>query len=210
MKARIPNILTIGRVLLAVVVFAALSIYRYPEGNAWALPLALVLFVAAALTDALDGYLARRWNVVSVFGRILDPAADKVLVMGSFVFLASPSFAPAGGGAVVTGVAAWMVVVILARELLVTSVRAVFESAGANFSADWAGKAKMILQSVCIPLVLLLVWLADDAALHAGGWARWAIDISVWLTVAATVVSLWPYLARARTLMRAPEAGAAR
>jgi len=142
---------------------AVLSIYRFPDTNAWALPVALVLFVVAALTDALDGYLARKWQVVSVFGRIMDPFADKVLILGAFVMLAGPQFFATDEllWTQVAGVTPWMVVVILGRELLVTTIRAVLESQGVDFSAKWSGKVKMIVQSVGIPVIMLIVIGAD-------------------------------------------------
>lgn len=203
-RAVIPNTLTVGRLVLAGVFFALIEIGLRGVEDPWHEPddrrttvllVALGLFVIAAITDALDGYLARKWNAISKFGRVMDPFADKILVLGAFVMLAGPSFQAPGVHELpdlqVSGVAPWMVVLILARELLVTSVRGFFESQGVDFSADLAGKLKMILQSAVIPLVLLLMALADMAP---GSTARWAIDISVWLTVLVTLVSCLPYV----------------
>ena len=151
LRRRIPNALTWSRVVMTVVFVAVLSVYRFPDQNAWALPVGLALFVAAALTDALDGWLARRWGVVSTFGRIVDPLADKVLVLGAFVMLTGIAW---------SGVAAWMAVVILGRELLVTTIRGVLEGKGIDFSAIASGKAKMIVQSIGVPMILcLLIWM---------------------------------------------------
>jgi len=150
-RRHIPNALTIARLALTVVFVALLSVYRFPDQHAWALPVALVVFIVAALTDALDGYLARRWNVISVFGRIMDPFADKLLILGAFVMLV-----PIEG----SGVASWMVVVILGRELLVTTIRGVLEGRGVDFSAARSGKLKMIAQSVAAPVILgSLIWM---------------------------------------------------
>jgi len=193
--ASIPNALTLARVAMTVAFVALLSAYRLAESSDWIPLLAAILFAFAAATDALDGYLARRWRVVSVFGRIMDPLADKVLVLGAFVLLAGPAFAQEGRQ--VSGVLPWMAVVILARELLVTSLRSVLEARGVDFSAKAAGKWKMILQSLAVPAILLLVALADPEAL-AVGWARWTVDLLVWITVAATAISAWPYVAAAR------------
>ena len=117
----------------------------------------------------------------------MDPFADKVLVLGAFAFLAAPLFSyviTREGSDLVryqaSGVSAWMVVLILARELLVTSIRAAFESRGVDFSATASGKWKMILQSVVIPLVLVIIAF-DHAA--PGSPARWIIDVAIWLTV---------------------------
>ncbi|TVQ31233.1 MAG: CDP-diacylglycerol--glycerol-3-phosphate 3-phosphatidyltransferase [Phycisphaeraceae bacterium] len=196
LRRALPNQLTTLRLVMAGFFVVALSLYAFPDGRPWTLPVAIVIFVLASATDALDGWLARRWNVVSTYGRVMDPLADKVLVLAAFVLLAGPSFTDAETGRIVSGVAPWMVVVILARELLVTSVRAVFESAGVSFGAAWAGKLKMILQSAAAPLILLLVWTGDSATLD-DGWRRWTIDGLVWATVLATVLSAWPYVAKA-------------
>ena len=199
-RASIPNRLTLARLAITVAVIAVLALYDHPTGPAWALPLAAILFVAAALTDTLDGYLARRWNVVSRFGRIMDPFADKALVLGSFIMLAGPGFT-AADGRLITGLAPWMVVLILARELLVTSLRGVMESIGVDFSATWTGKGKMILQSVVVPLVLTLIWLGPrDELLDPAPAVRITIESAVWLTVIVTVLSGIPYV---KTAIRA-------
>jgi len=200
LRARLPNALTAARVLLALVFFAVLWIgladrppgIRVDQRPAW-LWIAAGLFAFAAITDALDGYLARRWNAVSAFGRIMDPFADKLLVLGAFVMLASPALADAtdAGWAQASGVHAWMVALILARELFVTSARGYYEGLGVDFSAGIAGKLKMVLQSVCVPAVLILL-----ATLGAKG-GRLAIDLIVWGTLVVTLWSLVPYAIRA-------------
>jgi phosphatidylglycerophosphate synthase len=201
LRQRVPNLLTILRVFLTAALVWALSLYQFPLVNAWALPAALGLFVVAAVTDALDGHLARRWNAITLFGRVVDPAADKLLVLGTLVMMASPVFVPADGAPValertVTGVAPWMVIVILARELVVSSLRAVLESEGIDFSATRSGKLKMVLQSVGVPIGLGIVWLASPASLDAGGTARWTLDILFWTVTLATIASSVPYAVR--------------
>lgn len=215
-QAMIPNALTVLRVLLAAAFFALLAIglpFQLPgptpmTGARALLLTAAALFIAAALTDAADGHLARKWNVVSKFGRVMDPFADKLLVLGAFAFLAAPGFVAIDASAdppvryLATGVHTWMVVVILGRELLVTSIRAVAESAGINFQASWSGKWKMILQSIVVPAVLVGVATLDC---RPGSWARWTIDILVWLTVLVTAWSAFPYLKRGIAAMRTSE-----
>lgn len=188
MQAQIPNMLTIGRLVLAVAFIALLSVYRFPSQQDWALPVSMVVFIVAAVTDALDGFLARRWNVVSVFGRIADPAADKILVLGAFVLLCSPAFYDTESGIVVSGVAPWMAVLILARELVVTTIRAVVESSGASFAAVWSGKWKMIAQSVSVPMILAVVWLAEPSSLRSGP-ARTGLLGIAWAVVLITALS---------------------
>lgn len=215
----IPNALTALRVLLAIAFFAILTPWKYRTsplatgaGPDWWLLTAAIIFIIAAVTDALDGYLARRWNAVTVFGRIMDPFADKLLVIGAFVFLAGPGFTHTGAAILhapgkpalpenvsgsVTGVQAWMVALILARELLVTSIRAEAESRGVEFGAVWSGKLKMILQSICIPAVLVLMnmpGLSNEEIRRPGDWAAWAILIIVWATVIVTAWSGVPYV----------------
>lgn len=201
------------------------------------LPLAgAAIFIIAAVTDALDGRLARRWGVVSTFGRVMDPFADKVLVLGAFVMLAGPGFTDvprlfveglSHSKAVrfhsVSGVAPWMVVLILGRELLVTSLRGLVESRGGDFSATTSGKLKMVFQCVSAPAILLIVALQvprlRDSSIgdaHARGWGAftsgdffshppsWCAALA-WLTVLVTLWSAVPYVTRAIRVLRAPE-----
>lgn len=208
LRARIPNALTTARVLvsLGVCVLLARTDWRLSPASSGAhdpqLLAAAGLFVAAALTDALDGFLARRWNALSTFGRVMDPFADKVLVLGTAVMLAGPGLAAvpldaAAAPVPVVGLDAWMVVVLVARELLVTSIRAVLEARGVPFGADPAGKLKMILQSLGLPALLLLAGLGllrtdtPPSAWHA------AARAACWLIVAATALSGVPYVLRA-------------
>src|SRR4051812_25998159 len=166
MFRHIPNALTAGRLLLAGGFFAMLGYYQYEgRGDPWYLNVAFSIYVVALITDFLDGYLARKWKVEGAFGRVVDPFVDKVLVIGSFIFFAGKTFiipdsAVAGGAHVVktiTGVTPWMVVIILARELLVTSFRGMSEGSGQNFGAVMGGKVKMVFQSVTILVILVYV-----------------------------------------------------
>jgi len=200
-----PNALTITRLFLAAIFFIVLNIYRYSVGPAWALWGAIVLFILAAVTDALDGYLARQWKVESTFGRILDPFGDKILVLGAFIYLSGPRFVIPEKAYehaffnMISGVYPWMVCVILARELLVTALRGELEGHRVKFPARLAGKLKMILQSTVIPLVLLIVWLDPRQPGHV--WLAWTRDVLVYTTVIVTFLSGWPYAAAAVKLL---------
>jgi CDP-diacylglycerol---glycerol-3-phosphate 3-phosphatidyltransferase len=204
LRRHIPNALTLGRLALAIAFFAVLTPWRYSasaylnraDPDPWLIA-ATALFIIAAFTDALDGYLARKWNVVSVFGRIMDPFADKVLVIGAFIYLAGPGFS--AGDRQVSGVYPWMAATILARELLVTSIRASFESRGVSFAASASGKLKMILQSVCVPLVLVLLNVETDPQSPV---LTRVIPILTWSTVLITVWSAFPYIVRAIAMSR--------
>jgi len=206
-RRSVPNALTVARLALAAAFFATISLSLrmgpHPDRALWG-NLAVVLFVVAAVTDLLDGYLARRWQVVSGFGRIMDPFVDKVLVLGAFVFLASPRFAVPTDGEedrflMLTGVHSWMVTVILSRELFVTSVRGVLEGRGIAFGAEWAGKLKMLLQSIAVPVSLFVG--VNEFASESAAW-RGFRDGLVWATLAVTVLSAWPYVRRTGVLWR--------
>lgn len=209
----IPNALTAARLVIATAFFILLAEWNYPPRflvdeakimplrPLWPYLIEAALFGLAAITDAIDGPLARRWKVVSRFGRVMDPFADKVLVIGAFVMLAGPTFGVDIEGKPtyqVSGVASWMVVVILGRELLVTSIRAVVEGEGKDFSADWTGKAKMVLQACVIPFILVMLGIMD---VRPGSMGRALIDIAVWLTVGVTVLSGVPYVRRGFAMM---------
>src|SRR5437868_829630 len=122
----LPNGLTLARLVLAGGLFACID-------QAWWL-VGLVVFVVAAITDWLDGYLARKHGSASAFGRNFDPLVDKVLICGAFIFLQ-----PVAAARLVP----WMVTVVVARELIITGLRSFFESQAASFGADWLGKLKM-------------------------------------------------------------------
>lgn len=205
-----PNALTASRLVFAIAFFILLSVGDYPvrelvvtpKHPLWRYLWAAALFGLAALTDALDGPLARRWKVVSKFGRVMDPFADKVLVVGAFVMLAGPSFflddSPGSKHYQVSGVYPWMVVAILGRELLVTSIRAVAEEEGHDFSAELSGKAKMILQACVIPFILVMLGITEVHRSSPGHFVlgRFLIDLAVWVTVGVTAASAVPYIWR--------------
>ncbi len=198
-RRHLPNQLTLLRLVMAVAFFATLDA-AIPGAKdlttraSWG-KVATVLFVAGAATDALDGWLARRWNAVSAFGRVMDPSVDKVLVLGAFVYLAAlPRMDGGTLQPVETGVAAWMATTMLARELLVTSLRGWLEGLGVAFPADPVGKAKMVLQSVAVPVALLV---ATQPALDDDGFWTGLRSTVVWSTVLVTIASAIPYVLRA-------------
>lgn len=211
----LPNQLTGLRIVLAAAFVALLSVYLHRatgwKGDSWIPIAALVLFVVAALTDALDGHLARRWDAVSVFGRIADPFADKILVLGAFVMLCGPAFQfvrISGERVQASGVLPWMVVVILARDLLITTLRALVEGRGQSFAAIGAGKLKMIVQSVGAPLILLFVVL--DALRRNSPeptpYPTMAL-VAAWVVMLVTAWSAIPYLTKGIAMLREPARG---
>jgi phosphatidylglycerophosphate synthase len=159
----------------------------------------------------------------------MDPFADKVLVLGAFVMLAGPAFSlyqgwsmlgvagsrPSLSRVQVSGVEPWMVVVMLARELLVTTIRAVLESRGIDFSASLSGKLKMIAQSIGVPLILLLCILAEPDlrawVSSSGGELPGSAEVAIlanrivaWTLTVITAWSALPYIVRAINALREP------
>lgn len=213
MFRHVPNLLTGGRLILAGVFFAMLAVYQHAgRGDPWYLNTALIIYCVALFTDFLDGYLARRWKVEGAFGRMVDPFVDKVLVIGSFIFFAGKNFiipdtVTAPGPSMVvktlTGVAPGMVVLILARELLVTTFRGMGEASGQSFGAAFSGKLKMVVQSVTILVILLYVnyhsWLHDSGFEVAATRFR---DLCIWVTIGITVYSGIDYVRRAAAMLR--------
>ena len=199
LRRALPNAITMLRLVLAVVFFVVLEALdrKAPaERIAWLGAWGMGLVATAALSDILDGHLARRWGVVSTFGRIMDPLVDKTLVLGGFIYLASPLFAPIPEYSMLgSGIAAWMVVVILLRELLVTGLRSYIESRGIPFPADWSGKVKMFVQSFCVGCCVYVGTRVDPY-----GWQVFLRDASTWATVVLTVLSSITYIHRAMRL----------
>lgn len=196
----IPNTITSGRLILAILFFGLMTWYlrlEGPEGPgdggaaSWLLDVAVAVFLVAALSDWLDGYVARRLNLTTTFGRIADPLVDKIIVGGAFVYMIG-----LGSNAIVKP---WMVVLILAREFLVTGLRSYAESQGKAFGALLWGKVKMWVQ--CVTIITFLVYIG-----HFDGvpWASTLTQVTVYATLIATAGSALPYLRKATVEIRAP------
>ncbi|MBN2489421.1 MAG: CDP-diacylglycerol--glycerol-3-phosphate 3-phosphatidyltransferase, partial [Planctomycetes bacterium] len=156
-----------------------------------------VLFLVAAFTDVLDGYLARRRRMTSDFGRIADPFADKILICGSLVFLAATPD-------VDRIIQPWVVVVILAREFLVTGLRGYLEARGLSFGARAIGKLKMLLQSFLVGGGLFVL----GPGCEEPRWKDVLLLIMI-ATVLVTVYSGWIYIQAARRALAEHSAPAA-
>jgi CDP-diacylglycerol--glycerol-3-phosphate 3-phosphatidyltransferase len=192
-----PNRITALRFAGALVLFVVLALWGDPPPEQMAaerpkIQLSFWLFVAVALSDVLDGWLARRGNVITAFGRIADPFVDKVLVMGTMIFLAvlpwSRHFFPA-----------WVVVVVLSREFLVTGIRGYVESMGQAFPADWFGKVKMLVQCLAVGIALGLA--AFEFSEPAQAFWRRVGEGAVVLTLLTSVGSGFTYVVKARKLL---------
>ncbi|NBR97550.1 MAG: CDP-diacylglycerol--glycerol-3-phosphate 3-phosphatidyltransferase [Verrucomicrobia bacterium] len=174
----LPDWLTIARVVTAFILLILLQACACPPVPAWTAWLALTLFVAAALTDWLDGHLARKWKIESDFGRLFDPLADKLLIAVAFIGLLGAGLLP------------------VAREFLITGIRLVAGQKGAVLAAEKVGKHKTATQMITAILALLL--LAVDPALPAG---RVLLQIAIILTALITAGSGLYYLARNYSLI---------
>ena len=152
MRINLPNQITIARLVLAGLFIALLTVYQHGDTSSRYVIVALVVFIVAAATDALDGYLARKHNQVTPLGRILDPFVDKVLVCGAFILFAGPSFVSPQKQTNVTFVEPWMVVLIVGREVAVTGLRGIASLEGSVMAASSLsrlGRSSLPARSSC-------------------------------------------------------------
>lgn len=200
MPFNLPNQITISRLVLAVVFFSVIGFYREldHEQDRWLLDVSTVLFGIAAITDWLDGFLARRRNQVTAFGRILDPFVDKVLICGAFAYFAGSGFIDESGENV-TGVRMWMVMVIFGRELLVTGLRGFTEARGGHYAASISGKTKMVVQTVTALIILITVARRD--VVFGSAFNDGLREVLVWMTVVVTAFSMVSYLWRSKSIL---------
>lgn len=188
----IPDWLTLSRVATTFVLMILLQACAHPPVPPWTAWLALVLFVAASLTDWLDGHLARKWKIESDFGRLFDPLADKLLVVVAFVGLLGAGLLPV-----------WFVSLVVAREFLITGMRLVAGQKGVVLAAENVGKHKTVTQMVTATLGLLL--LAMNPAHETG---RMFLGAAVWITAGVTAGSgLWYLRANYPLLVRQTRRG---
>ena len=172
----IPDWLTLTRVGATFVLLILLQACAHPPVPLWTAWLALILFVSAALTDWLDGHLARKWKIESDFGRLFDPLADKLLVVVAFVGLLGAGLLPV-----------WFVSLVVAREFLITGIRLVAGQKGVVLAAEKVGKHKTVTQMLTAILGLLL--LALDPGHQTG---RLFLEVAIWFTALVTAGSgLW-------------------
>lgn len=175
----VPNLLTAIRFVLAIAVIALIAVSRY----GWA----LAGFLVAASTDWVDGYWARRYGQITKLGRIFDPFVDKIIICGAFIALVEVDG---------SGVAAWMAITVVGREMLVTSLRGLIESGGGDFSASQLGKWKMVLQCVAVSVVLLCLM-----RVNPDPWLEWFRVAALWSAILLTIYSGLDYvLVAARVL----------
>jgi CDP-diacylglycerol--glycerol-3-phosphate 3-phosphatidyltransferase len=196
-KVNLPNTITLSRLILT----AAFMIFVAWDST-WGHVIALILFVIAAISDFVDGWLARKMNLVTPLGKLLDPLADKILVSAAFVFLTAKGICPV-----------WITALIIGREFLVTGLRQIAIEAGQVLAADNLGKWKTTFQ--LIYLIAGLIWLTFETMasvpaslkfLHTlttpWGENAWLMPITLGIAVALTLISGWNYLWSSRYLLK--------
>ena len=172
----LPNKLTIFRVILIPFFIVALLVPGIPAGN-W---IALAIFIVASLTDLLDGKIARKYNLVTNFGKFMDPLADKLLVCSALICLVELARIPS-----------WMVVIIIAREFTISGFRLIAADNGVVIAASYWGKFKTTFQMIAVCLMI-----ADIPALSL------LTTVITWIAVILTVVSLVDYLVKNKDVMK--------
>jgi len=188
----LPNRLTISRFLLTVAFLIVMfSRIRYHE------TIALVLFSLAGISDFLDGEIARRRKLITNFGILMDPLADKIMVCSAFIAFVGLKWIPA-----------WMVVVIVSRELAITGLRLLAASKNVVLAAEGYGKHKTISQIVAIISILVLAsyqqWgtigttVFGFSLITSQPWVNWFTELAKWVAVTLTFISGWLYLWRNR------------
>jgi CDP-diacylglycerol--glycerol-3-phosphate 3-phosphatidyltransferase len=191
MLKQIPNILTFGRLILTIVflVMILLAPPYYTKGEVpfpGFLDIAFILFGVAGLTDIVDGYAARKLNVASKLGRMVDPLADKILVCGTFICFAiigEPKLFNLGTGTL--AIIHWLTAAILVgREAYVTALRHIAEARGINFAATVSGKIKMFLQTFAIGTVVIKM-----AHVQTAAWGSWFTAVTLAIMLSVTVFS---------------------
>ncbi len=196
----VPNKLTVSRFILTVAFLAVFfSRVRYHE------TIALALFSIASLTDYFDGKIARRDKLITNFGILMDPLADKILICSAFIAFVDR----APNRHLLEWMPAWMAVVVVARELAITGLRLLAASKNVVLAAERYGKDKTISQIVCIVSILVLAsyhdwgWLGKLFSFNLfgfGPWVVWFTELSKWVAVVLTAYSGGAYLWKNRAL----------
>ncbi len=189
-----PNLITLTRFVLSIVVFALMS-HDYFYAAFW-------VFVIAASTDWVDGYVARRTSQVTQLGRILDPFCDKIIICGAYILIAIET-AKLGDAnwSMITG---WMAVVVVGRELLVTMLRGYIEQHGGDFSANMSGKLKMVFQCIAVG-GCLLVFDIQSVGMETETFAvviGWITAVAVWVAIVSTIYSGTIYIFAATKMVK--------
>lgn len=173
----LPNKLTLFRIFL-IPVFILVMLFDIPNKFL----IACIVFIIAAITDAMDGNIARKHNLVTDFGKFMDPLADKLLVISALICMIEVGLVPG-----------WMVIIIVARELTVSILRAIAAADGKVIAASGGGKLKTISQMIAIPVLLLGANFNNSLLIMIG-------DIAILIATLLTLYSGWEYLYKNKNL----------
>lgn len=187
MLKQIPNILTFGRLVLAVLFLSMLFHSPRAQNKTLLFDTSLAIFVVAGLTDIFDGPIARKLNIATKFGRMLDPLVDKVLVCGAFVCFAvigQPQFLFNWSPSSLLFIRWAVAAILIAREGYVTILRHAAEAKGIDFRAVASGKIKMLIQSFAVGTVLI-----KAAHIRTANWGHWFTIITFIIMLIVTVAS---------------------
>ena len=181
----LPNSITLSRILSIPLLIWIISSSRFSSVNGEKELLASGLFIIAAITDGIDGYLARRRDQITTMGILLDPLADKLLIAAAFVALVqlNPSLVPA-----------WVAIVVIGREFLVSGLRSIAASEGFTIEASELGKLKMVVQIVAVVAVILdHRWKEWPVYSHYIFPVHWIAYLAIWFMVSVSLVSAIDY-----------------
>ncbi len=181
----LPNSITLSRILSIPLLMWILSSTHFSSVHGAKELLASLVFIAAAMTDGIDGYLARRRDQITTMGILLDPLADKLLIAAAFVTLVqlNPSLVPA-----------WIAVVVIGREFLVSGLRSIAASEGFTIEASELGKLKMVVQIVAVVAVILdHHWKELPIYGHYFFPVHWIAYLAIWFTVCVSLISAVDY-----------------
>ncbi len=190
----LPNKLTMLRIILTPV-FLAVLYWGFPGADY----VALAIFIIASLTDLLDGKIARKYNLVTDFGKFADPLADKILVVAAMLWFVECGRMPA-----------WMVMIVITREFAVSGLRMIASDNGRVIAAGWSGKVKTAATMVCIVVMLLIgptveSWLQDVisfTATHGPAYFLWIDPLCGWVITLTTLYSGVEYFVKNKDVIR--------
>ncbi len=188
----LPNKLSLLRIIL-VPVMAVLYVVEIPLAPLWA----VIVFILAACTDFLDGYIARKYHLVTDLGKLLDPIADKLLVAMALLLVAESNILPIGVGSIAAGI-------IIGREFLISAIRQIAAGKGIIIQANVYGKIKTICQDIALPLLMLLKMKEDLIALSSVLYdvLRYAAYVTFGVAVFMTILSCVIYLIQNKSVFR--------
>ena len=174
---QLPNQLTIARICMIPLFVILLLWVKKPAGNI----LAMIVFIVASLTDTADGYIARRYNYITTFGKFMDPLADKLLVCSAMICLVD-----------LGRIESWIVIIIIAREFIISGFRLIAVEKGVVIAANYWGKFKTVFQML---MVILMV-------ANFGGFFNTVAQVLKWIALALTIISLVTYLMQNRQVLQ--------